>query len=284
MGALLRLARLYARHPLTRDARLPAWWRFAAWQVRSRMGGEVIVPWVAGQRLAVRRGMTGATGNIYLGLHEFPNMMLMLHFLRKGDVFLDVGANIGSYTVLAAGACGARTLAFEPDPDTARHLRRNVDINALAERVAVHEIALGDAAGVVRFTTGRDTTNRLADAADPNVRAVRQERLDDVVGDERPSMAKIDVEGAEEQVLQGAERVLACRSLRVVQIETVTRRVADTFASHDFAEVRYDPFTRRLRDAPAGPTIPNAVFVRDRDAVADRLASAAPVEVLGRVI
>ena len=50
---------------------------------------------------------------------------------RKSELFLDVGANIGSYTILASGVCRARTIAFEPDPETANHLRRNVQENEL---------------------------------------------------------------------------------------------------------------------------------------------------------
>jgi hypothetical protein len=49
-------------------------------------------------------GMTGATGNLYVGLHEFEEMAFLLHFLRPGDLFADVGANVGSYTILAAVA------------------------------------------------------------------------------------------------------------------------------------------------------------------------------------
>ena len=66
--ALRSLARTFAEHPLTRSAALGAWARFASWQIRSRLGDEIVMPWISGQRLAVRRGMTGATGNLYLGL------------------------------------------------------------------------------------------------------------------------------------------------------------------------------------------------------------------------
>ena len=58
-------------------------------------------------------------------------MALLLHFLRPGDLFLDVGANIGSYTILASGVVRATSWAFEPDPQTSRYLRRNVAINGL---------------------------------------------------------------------------------------------------------------------------------------------------------
>jgi hypothetical protein len=132
-------ARFFAAHPLTRDAPLKAWARFIDWQIKSRLKEVVVVPWIGGQRLAAQRGMTGATGNIYAGLHEFAGMMLALHFLRQGDLFLDIGANVGSYSVLASGVCGARSWAFEPAPETVDSLRRNISINGLEELVTVFE-------------------------------------------------------------------------------------------------------------------------------------------------
>lgn len=47
--------------------------------------------------------MRGATGNVYVGLHEFESMGFVLHVLRSSSAFIDVGANVGAYTVLAAG-------------------------------------------------------------------------------------------------------------------------------------------------------------------------------------
>jgi len=140
--------------------------------------------------------MTGATGNIYVGLHEFADMMFPLHFLRKGDLFLDIGANVGSYTVLASGVCRAKTWTFEPDPDTIRHLRRNLGINSLDALVKVHEFALGAEQGEISFTVGLDTLNRIAPANYEDVRMVRLERLDNVIGGSHPIMIKVDVEGA----------------------------------------------------------------------------------------
>jgi ribosomal protein L11 methylase PrmA len=150
MRALGNIAHFFSTHPLTQKAPLRAWARFASWQIRSRMQEEVIVPWIGGQRFAVRRGMHGATRNIYVGLSEFADMMLALHFLRRGDLFLDIGANEGSYTILASGVCRATTWAFEPDPNAVRSLKRNLAINDLDELVTVYQLALGNADGEIR--------------------------------------------------------------------------------------------------------------------------------------
>jgi predicted RNA methylase len=77
--------------------------------------------------------MTGATGNIYAGLHDFHEMALLLHFLRPCDVFVDIGANVGAYSVLASGVVGAKTFAFEPVPQTFACLRDNVRMNDLQD-------------------------------------------------------------------------------------------------------------------------------------------------------
>lgn len=100
------------RHPLSSKHPLRALIRYADWQMRSRLKGEIVFEWVAGSRLIVRRGMTGATGNIYCGLHEYRDMAFLLHLLRADDLFVDIGANIGSYTILASAVCGARAITI----------------------------------------------------------------------------------------------------------------------------------------------------------------------------
>jgi FkbM family methyltransferase len=249
-NAMSNLARFFSTHPLTRDAPFAAWARLVSWQIRSRVQREVIVTWIGGQRLAVRRGMTGATGNIYAGLHEFCDMMLLLHFLRDGDLFLDIGSNIGSYTILASGVRRAITWAFEPDPDTVNALKRNIELNNLSDRVVIYELALGDRDGTVSFTRGLDTINRVASNGVPSTRNVSIRRLDALIGASRPLMIKMDVEGYEEPVVRGAHRLLASDSLKVVELETLTPEIEATFRHHGFSRAYYDPFRRALTTTP----------------------------------
>lgn len=261
-----------------------AWARFLSWQVRSRLRDEIIVPWIGGQRLAVRRGMTGATGNVYAGLHEFADMMLVLHVVQPGDLFLDIGANVGSYTVLAAGVRGATTWAFEPDADTVRALRRNIDLNGLGSRVIVHQMALGERDGAVPFTYGMDTMNRVAGDGDTNVRTVPVRRLDGLIGSARPLLVKMDVEGYEPSVVRGAQGLLAQNDLKVIALETLTEEIAASLNSQGFQRAYYDPFHRALSTAPIGPPASNAVFVRDWDCVVGRLRAAPAISLLGKSI
>src|SRR4051812_22416367 len=95
--------RFVTGHPLNRGHKARALGRFLRWQVASRIwDGPRVVPFAGAARLLVHRGMMGATGNVYCGLHEFEDMALVIHALRPEDMFFDVGANVGSYTVLAA--------------------------------------------------------------------------------------------------------------------------------------------------------------------------------------
>jgi FkbM family methyltransferase len=270
-------------HPLNRGRPLSALGRFAAWQIASRLCAEMEFEWIEGAKLIVRRGMTGATGNIYCGLHEFAEMGFVLHLLRANDLFLDVGANIGSYTILAASVCRARVIAFEPDPDTARVLRRNIAINHLSALADVREAALGGIHGQIAFTVGLDTMNRVAGPDDESVQIVPIRRLDDIPDAETPTLIKMDVEGFEEQVLSGASRILGSPSLLAVQSELCTPIVRDTLESFDFKERFYDPFTRSLRPTPFGYRTSNALFIRDTGLVTERLVDA-PLRVVGGTV
>jgi FkbM family methyltransferase len=284
ISSLKTIADVFATHPLSCDSQMEAWARFVSWQVNCRIRNEMVVPWVAGQKLVGRRGMLGMTGNIYLGLDEFEDMILPLHFLCEGDLFLDIGANVGSYTVLASGARRATTWAFEPDPDTASYLRRNVALNDLEDRVTIHQCAVGATDGEVFFSVGLDTTNKVVATGEGNVRRVRQARLDSLIGDARPIMMKVDVEQYEEDVVRGATGLLANPCLKVVEIETVTAAVEEILRENGFERAHYDPFARSLMRGPSPGWSNNQLFVRDWELVEARLAAAEKITVLDRLI
>src|ERR1051326_6599252 len=273
LAALGNVANFLARHPLTRKHRMPAFARYVRWQIQSRLRDEIVYDWIEGTRLAVRRGMTGATGNIYAGLHEFHDMAFALHFLRPEDVFADVGANIGSYTVLASGVAGAVSIAFEPDPGTAERLHMNVQLNGISDRVSIHMMALGEEAGLARFSIGRDTENHVLTSEEENWREVPIQSLDAMVGERGPAFVKMDVEGYEAQVLRGARRVLADPRLQAVLTENQSEPVFAMLTGAGFREMAYDGFHRTLLP-PKEVAMANALFVRDAGYVQARVATA----------
>jgi len=104
--------------------------------------------------------------------------------MRPRDAELDVGANVGVYSLLAVSQVepAGRVLAYEPGPEAHRRLTENTRIKQL-DNVKVHACALGDHIGVVDFLNQCDTTNRMQTAADAgkSVISVPLMRLDDMV-------------------------------------------------------------------------------------------------------
>jgi FkbM family methyltransferase len=283
MRSLAKVINHLYSHPLNRGGRLQAINRFFRWQVASRlMPWPIAFPFVDDMMLFAKRGMHGATGNWYCGLDEYRDMAFVLHFLRAEDCFVDVGANVGSYSVLAGGAAGAEVVAIEPIPTTFRHLRANLALNGLVDRVMCHNVGISDSNGVLRFTSDLGTVNHVV-FGDEDRRSISVPvfKLDELVGCKKvPRLIKLDVEGHESAVLRGGEETLACAGVAAVIMETngsgsrygVDDEVLFQFMKRlDFTPFSYEPTTRRL--AVERVSVGNTIFVRDRDFVESRVSS-----------
>jgi FkbM family methyltransferase len=209
------------RHPLNKKTKIQALGRFIRWQLGSRLiPGEFVFEWINKSKLIASMGENGVTGNIYGGLQEFNEMAFLLHALRPLDIFVDIGANVGSYTILASAAVGAKTYSFEPVPDTYRRLKNNISINEINDRVIALNMALGKSKSQLRFSVDDNCMNHViaenevgSNSIKVPVSTVDEEVLDD------PFVIKIDVEGYELPVLDGAISTLKKNSLSAVIIE-----------------------------------------------------------------
>lgn len=267
------------KHPVGRRHPLRSLARVFAWQIRLRLRvGLQVAPWAGESKLLVRRSLTGVTGNVYYGLHEFVGMSFVALLLRSGDLFADVGANAGTYTVLASRVAGARSVAFEPGDEAAAILDATVRLNDIENKVTVRREAVGDVVGEARFTKGLGTMNRVAEEGEM---AVPMTTLDAVFADERPMVIKIDIEGGEERCVAGAWQVLSDSRMQALLIETVSAETGRRLAEAGLTEIQFDPWTRALYDGPPRHSINNLIYVRDRALVAERLRNAPPLTVAG---
>jgi FkbM family methyltransferase len=140
-------------------------------------------------------------------------MFVSRRALRDGGLFVDVGANVGTYTIWAA-ELGAEVIAIEPAADTFALLQENIALNGY--RVTAVPAAAGDHCGTARFTSGLDAGNSMAPDGPVVIELVT---IDALIGDRRVTGMKIDVEGFEIDVLRGAVRALADHRIGLIQIE-----------------------------------------------------------------
>jgi len=281
--------RFVVRHPLNRDHALRALSGFVRWQLGSRLvPGPVLVPFVEGTQIFARPGLAGATGTVYVGLHDFEDMAFLLHLLRPGDRFADIGANVGTYSILAAGVVGADVTAFEPAPAALKWLKLNALINGIGDRMDVREVALGRQPGQVAFTKELDTVNHVAVATHGQSQAeattiVPVDTLDHVLGATPPTLLKLDVEGFEREVLEGGSQTLRSKALLavIIEINGSGARYGHSDADIDRALTSaglsphaYDPLSRTLRPLATHRTSGNTLYVRSQGEIEARVKTA----------
>lgn len=279
----------FLTHPLNRGRRLKAFGRFLKWQIGSRLvPGPVAIDFVSPARLLIRPGMTGATVNLYAGLYEFEDMAFLLHMLREDDLFVDVGANIGSYTILAGAVAKAQCVSFEPAPQTFRALLDNVHLNGIGKCVGARNVAVGSGKGTLRFTTSLDAVNHVATERErDNVIEVPVVAIDEALDGRQPLLIKIDVEGFETEVVKGAAQTLRGSAPLAVIMELNgsgreygydEEAIRATMWSYGFSAFCYDPVSRVL--SPADSNRPdNTLFLRGVDFFQARVARGASFRV-----
>jgi FkbM family methyltransferase len=178
------------------------------------------------------------------GVFEQETVELFTALLAPGMTILDVGANIGQYTLIAARHVGerGRVHAFEPTPEVAARLRNNVALNGLGN-VAIREAAVSDTTGeaVLYYSNPEDPgENSIVGAtaglaAPPSVR-VPTITLDDYVaaqGLETVDVIKMDIEGAEPLALRGGRALLAGEQAPVIILELNPKTLAVSGSSQD---------------------------------------------------
>ena len=284
MGVLKTL-RFIHEHPLNRGRSVAAFGRFLRWQLATRLlPYPIALPFVDEFELLAVRGMTGATGNYYCGLEELKDMAFVVHFLRRDDVFYDIGANVGAYSLLAAAAGVRDVRGFEPSSATMNLYSRNIHLNGLADVVHAYRVALGETAGEAKISLNDGTMNHLLPQAEARIasESVPVQRLDDVFSGDAPSFLKIDVEGFEPEVLRGAASTLAHPNLMGMLVEDNGyasrygdgRFIRDVLTPHGFAQFQYDPLLRTLSpgENPLGQS--NVLYLRNAAAATERVKQA----------
>jgi FkbM family methyltransferase len=279
----------FLAHPVARKKPISTAWRMVHWQLVASKTTPREVRFGNRSRLLVTKGMSGATGNVYYGLHEFDEMMFFLKVLEPSDLFLDIGANIGSYTVLVGNEIGCRVLSFEPNPATFAHLKKNVELNGLSDLCVLNCAGVGTERGVLGFSDGLDTINHVqlvgGQIQVPVVALDEMELQSDSI------FMKIDVEGFEAYVLSGGAELFRSGRVKCFMMELNGASVKYGIDEDAlFAQILKYGFTAHWYDAKSKqlialkrPTATNTWFIHSSSlqVVLNRLNRASVIEIRG---
>ncbi|MFN2460684.1 MAG: FkbM family methyltransferase [Candidatus Velthaea sp.] len=199
--------------------------------------GRVLVRTARGFKLFVDANDVSLAPHLIIdGVWEEHVERALRTVVKRGMQVLEVGANVGFFTVLFAHAVGTSGAvdAFEPDPALAALVRDNAEINGFHEIVCLHELALTDSIGTAEFFTrdrhrGNGTLMPSLEQIPwnpsdrPAAITVRTTTLDAHVAatGRRPDLVKIDAEGAEPAVLRGAQELLSDGKPLVLILELI---------------------------------------------------------------
>lgn len=272
------------KHPLNAQYKVKALLIFVSWQIKLRLINphELIVKFTERSKYIVKKGRTGLTGNLYCGLHEFEEMMFLLHFLREQDHFFDIGANVGSYSILANAHVGAKTNSFEPLPATVELLKNNKSINGNNETWKIEILAIGDKENSLWFTSDRDTMNQIVNESYQGSKIkVDVVSLDSYCKENEitPTFIKIDAEGFDENVIIGGQSTLEDSKVKALIIESDTELVKKLLSKAGFSPFCYDPFLKKLSHGYNAGC--NQIYIKDLDFVLNRIKNAEIVSIKG---
>lgn len=286
----LNLLKFIYNHPFNSESKIGGLLNFFKWQINCRLNPyPVIYPYTENSKFIIWKGLTGATGNLYCGLIEYNEMAFLLHFLRPNDLFIDIGANVGAYTILASAEINAKTISIEPVPSTFKNLMDNILVNHIQTNVKPLNIGLGSKNGKLKFTRSFDTVNHVAIDNETDTIEVDISTLDTILSTEPspPILLKIDVEGFETEVLNGAEKTLSNKSLKAIIIElngSGERYGYDENNIHNklielgFKTFHYNPKRRQLKEIGSFGTH-NTIYLRNIEFVEERIKSARQIKI-----
>lgn len=182
-------------------------------------------PWrVRGSRLFLDPRESPMMWARILEIYEASKFEAIAHFLGAGMTFVDVGANKGDFTLFAAGLVGpsGRVVSCEPEPGNMAWLERSVALAPQAP-VELHQLALGADEGRATLYLGRKSGwHSLTEGLPQRDRGsieVEVRRLDSLLGEARVDVIKVDVEGAEQAVLEGCAETLERNRQAVLMVD-----------------------------------------------------------------
>lgn len=225
LRGLRHRARVVQGNPGNRGHRARQWAALLRFEAASLSGRPTTLPFATRSKVVARKRGDSSSRVALARFPDWGEMMIWRSHLTRNDIFFDIGANVGLYSLNAAEV-GARVISFEPAADMVEALHENLRLNRLTT-VDVRGIALLDRVGSVSFG-GQDPNRRKVELADTGTGTgsgagtgdtVTLSTLDLEAAGSTPRGMKIDVEGFERLVLAGASTLLESPQLELIQLE-----------------------------------------------------------------
>ncbi len=293
LKGIKRTTNFINHHPLAKKHLILAYAKLFSWQIRSRIVRKLLkIPFIEETHFLAKKRLTGITGNIYTGLHEFESMSFMLHVLTNNDTFYDVGANVGAYTILASGVRKSKCLSFEPIPTTFEILKKNILLNKIEHLAKCLNYGVGSIENTSFFTKDRDTQNHVSLTPSHLDIPISVVQLDKFYPDNTPTLIKIDVEGFEYQVLKGAEKTISDTKVKAIIIELngagsnyeiEDLKIHTLLIQYSFSPYTYNAFKRKLIKQETFGDF-NTIYIRDISFIEQRITNSLPFKVFGEKI
>lgn len=245
-----------------------------------------IINWFGGIKYSYQKGDASFSDNYFFGLAEWQESLFLLRYLNASDIFLDIGANHGHYTLLASAISKSKVYAIEPVPATFKQLQNNVKLNNLHNQVTLLNIGFSNEVGSLYFSTDKGTMNKIVDVNYTNKASVPVSTLDEI--NIKPNIIKIDVEGFEFDVFTGGEKTLELKELNVIICEinfTLKQGISGMDIVNFLQSKKFMPYyyngNKMIALNDFNHETFNTIFIKNIDLVNSRLATAKQITIWG---
>ena len=288
-------------HPLNKNNKINSIFKILKFNIGKRLvnKNDIIVPWVNDSKFIISKEDAQIRWNIYCGLVEYIEMLFLMHVLRQNNTFIDVGSNVGIYSILASKVIGAKSISFEPHPNTFKKMIKNFSINSINHLVNPINKGVGSKVEKLNFTNFHDTRNILNKIQNNNnlkkneIIQVEITTLDKEINLDDEYFIKTDTEGYEYQVLQGGLNTIKNKKLIGLIIETNSMSeefgysreiIHKNLESNGLISVDYDPFKRKITKKTNFLVLddyasPSSIYVRDIDKIQNLVSNAKPIKI-----
>ncbi len=247
-------------HPSCKNKKIQSISRFFSWQLYKRVFQRSIdIQLLPGVKIRCYPDSHSAAAVLYCGLYDYDEMNFLLRYLRDEDSFLDIGANVGVYTLMAASKIKSGSIySFEVLPKNYNRLEENVDLNQF-QHVKPYKLAVSDFTGTTALNlAGGDSMPFITLTATDNTITVPTDMLDNLLQNKsfaNLTLAKMDIEGAEILAFKGATSLLKQQRpyVWILEINDAVNNfgyhkqdVADFLQDYGYHLYNYDADTNKL--------------------------------------